>query len=93
MKSWNLTVGPKGQITLPIELRRTFEMNPKTTVTVVVDGDDIRLMSPRARLRALREKYPPAYLSSPMSWAEVKAMAREGMAQNVWDEMHPPDDH
>jgi len=85
-------VGPKGQITLPIEIRRKFDLNPKTTVTVVFDDDDeVQVISPRARLHAMRAKYPPAYLPQPMTWAEVKAAAREEVAQNVWDEMHQPD--
>ncbi len=91
MPSWNTTLGPKGQITLPIEIRRKFDMKPKDTITVVLEGDEIRVESARARLRASVLKYPPGKLATPMTWAEVKASAREGMAQNVWDEMHPPD--
>lgn len=92
MKSWNLTVGPKGQITLPIEIRRKFEMNPKNTVTVILDGDDVRVVTPRGRLRAIREKYPPAFLPRPMTWQEITDIAHEEAARNVVEEMSRPDE-
>lgn len=92
MKSWNLSVGPKGQITLPVEIRRKFEVKPKDTVTVILDGDNVRVVTSRGRLRAMRQKYPPAYLPRPMTWQQITDTAHEDVARNALEEMNRPDD-
>jgi len=77
---------------LPIEIRRKFEMKTRDPITVVLDGEEIRIESARARLRASVLNHRPGKLPHPMTWAEVKAGIHEEMAENVWEEMHPPDE-
>ena len=44
-----------------------------------------------ARWDELVEATGRPHLLQSAGWAEVKAAAREEVAQNVWDEMHQPD--
>src|SRR2546428_9491988 len=82
MKNYTSSVSPKGQITLPLEIRKRFGIKPKDKVIVTVDGDDaIKIKPLRSRLAAGFGSVPP--LKQPLTWKEIEEIAREEHARKV----------
>jgi len=79
MQRWTSSLSPKGQITVPVEVRRKLGLSPKDPVNIVMEGDVVRIESPLARLRAsagFAGRLPQA-----MSWDEVRAIVRDERAE------------
>ena len=79
MQRWTSSLSPKGQITVPIEVRRKLGLSPKDPVNIVMDGDVVRIESPLSRLRA--SAGIAGRLPQPMSWDEVRTVVREERAE------------
>jgi AbrB family looped-hinge helix DNA binding protein len=47
-------VGPDGRILIPAELRRAAGLEPGATVAVTLQGGELRLSTPSARLRRIQ---------------------------------------
>jgi len=77
MKEFVSSVSPKGQITLPVEVRKLLGIRPKDKVAIVLEDEGVvRLTTPRYRdLASLRGA--AGSLKEPLSWEEVRAIARE----------------
>lgn len=82
MKEFERSVSNKGQITLPLEIRRQFGIRPKDKVIITIDGDEVRVL-PRAA-RRLKEFYQtvPA-LQPPRTLDEMTEIAHDEQAQEA----------
>lgn len=86
MKPSQATVTSKGQITIPVAIRRTLGLRPGTRVTFRVNESDTTIESETSGLRASLEPFPDFFalagsVSTPSrikgkSWREVRALAR-----------------
>ncbi|HEV8634715.1 MAG TPA: AbrB/MazE/SpoVT family DNA-binding domain-containing protein [Chloroflexota bacterium] len=75
-RSYTSSVSPKGQITLPAEIRRELGLKPRDRVEIVLE-DGMAKVRPR-RSRLLEFYGAAGRLRRPMEWNEV--------TQTVWDE-------
>ncbi len=77
MKEFVRSLSPKGQITLPAEVRKRLGLKPRDKVRIVVDDEGtVRLAVPRYRdLESVRGA--AGSLSEPHAWDEVGQIARD----------------
>jgi AbrB family looped-hinge helix DNA binding protein len=77
MKEFVSSLSPKGQITLPAEVRKRLGLKPRDKVRIVVDDEGtVRLAVPGYRdLASVRGA--AGSLAEPRSWEEVEQIARE----------------
>jgi AbrB family looped-hinge helix DNA binding protein len=81
-------VSPKGQITLPVEIRRELGILPKDTVEIeMAPGQVVQLRAAKSRIS--RHYGIAKQLSPARDWKEVEAIAREEMAENATSEDPP----
>jgi antitoxin PrlF len=80
MKEIVATVTSKGQITLPIEIRKKLRLSTGDAVTfVITDEGKIELRAPiYPTVASLRGA--AGSLATPLSWEEMRAIAREDQA-------------
>src|SRR5207302_2807920 len=79
------SVSPKGQITLPVEIRRELGISPKDTVEIeMTEGRVVQLRAARSRIARHYGIAKP--LSPPRDWKEVEMVAREEMAERAYSE-------
>ena len=81
MKEFESSVSPKGQITLPLEVRRRWGIKPKDRVTIQVDEQTVTIAPARSALEESYGSVPP--LNRPLSDTEMTAIAAEEHAQEV----------
>ena len=70
------SVSSKGQITLPIDLRRQLGIEPKDIVVIALEDGKIKIESAKGRLRSVYQSVPA--LDTPAEWSDL--------TQSVWDE-------
>lgn len=70
------SVSQKGQITLPIELRKELDIEPKDVVVIALEDGKIQIESAKARLRSVYQSIPA--LDPPREWSDI--------TQSVWEE-------
>jgi AbrB family looped-hinge helix DNA binding protein len=73
------SVSPKGQVTIPAEIRERFGIRPKDLVTFRVCEDAIQILPLKDRLREGYRSIPP--LDPARTWDEVKAVVQEERAE------------
>jgi AbrB family looped-hinge helix DNA binding protein len=78
------SVSPKGQITLPQEIRRRLGVKPRDRVTIRLDGDEIKVTPLKSIVDEIAGSVPALDPARP--WDEVIAIAREDLARNARDE-------
>ncbi len=81
IKEFTSSVSPKGQITIPIEVRRQLGVKPKDQVILRVEGETIRVTPAGSRLAASFMAIPA--LKDPRSLKEMAEVAREEHAETV----------
>ena len=64
------SVSPKGQITLPIELRKELEIEPKDIVVIALEGGHIQVEKAESSLLSGFGVVPVP--DSPRSWKEIE---------------------
>lgn len=81
MKEIISTVTSKGQVTIPVEVRRHMRLKTRDKVAFVVeDGGTVRLSAPRhSDISSLRGA--AGSLQKPLSWQKVKEIAQEDHLQ------------
>jgi len=81
MKEMLSSVSPKGQVTLPIAIRRQLGIKPKDKVAFHFEHGKLELTPAPA---ALAESYQaiPA-LKPPRSWKEIETLVGEEIAQDT----------
>jgi AbrB family looped-hinge helix DNA binding protein len=78
MREMLSSVSPKGQVTLPIEIRRKLGIKPKDKVAFRLEGTEIRLAPSRSPLEESYQAIPA--LKPARSWKEIEAAAAEEQA-------------
>ena len=81
MKQFESSVSPKGQITLPIEVRRRWGIRAKDRVTIRVDEHLVTIAPVRSAVDESFGAIPP--LGRPMSDSEMTELAAEEHAQEA----------
>lgn len=77
MKEIVASLTSKGQVTVPVEVRRLLGIKPGEKIAFVLDGEEtVRLGRPRyPGIAALRGA--AGTLKSPLPWQKMRAIARE----------------
>ena len=78
------SVSPKGQITLPAEVRRLLGVNPRDKVAIVMRGETITVEKRVADLRSAYMVFPA--LKKKLSDGETTDIARDEHLQHVAQE-------
>jgi AbrB family looped-hinge helix DNA binding protein len=81
MKDLLSSVSPKGQVTVPIEIRRKLGLRPKDKVAFRLEGNEVKLAAARSPLEESYQAVPA--LQPPRSWKEVETLVAEERAANV----------
>lgn len=74
-------VSPKGQITLPSEIRKELGIKPKDQVSIQIRDGVITVVPRESRL--LRHYQIAGGLEKPLSWKEIETIAHEEHAKHV----------
>jgi AbrB family looped-hinge helix DNA binding protein len=75
------SVSPKGQVTIPAEIRRLLGVKPKDRVAFSVHDGRVELRPARTALDELYQSVPA--LASPRPWKEIEAIACEEQAAHA----------
>jgi AbrB family looped-hinge helix DNA binding protein len=75
------SVSPKGQVTIPVEIRRLLGVKPKDKVVFRVEQGKVVLQPARSALDELYQSVPA--LTELRSWDEIKQIAREERAESA----------
>ncbi len=81
MKEFLSSLSPKGQITIPQEVRKQLGLKTKDKVAIQVDVDRVTISPARSQLEAIYQSVPP--LTTRYTWEEMTELAAEEHAQNV----------
>jgi len=79
------TVTTKGQVTIPLEVRKLLGIQPRDKVVFVVDGDQVRLLrggSVVARTAGACKSNEP-----PLTAEELREAAERAIAEDVMERM------
>jgi len=81
MKEMLSSVSPKGQVTLPVEIRRSRGIKPKDKVAFRLEQGKVELTPAPS---ALADSYQAIPALQPLrSWKEIEALVSEEIAQDV----------
>ena len=75
------SVSPKGQVTIPVEIRRLLGVKPKDRVAFRVVEGHVQIHPVGAALDELYQAVRP--LPRRRSWKEIEAIAREEAAESA----------
>ncbi len=81
MKEFESSVSPKGQITLPLEVRRRWGIRAKDRVTIQVDEQTVTIAPARSAVDESFGAIPP--LRRPLSDTDMTELAAEEHAQEA----------
>lgn len=81
MKEYESSVSPKGQVTLPLEVRRRWGIKPKDRVAFRVEDDTVTIRRARSAVEESFGAVPP--LARPLSVEEMTEIAAEEHAQEA----------
>lgn len=79
IRTMTSSVSPKGQVTIPIEIRKRLGIGPKDRVRFTEDEHGVRI----EKFESVLDKYfmiAPA-LNPPKTWKEIEAQVREERAE------------
>jgi AbrB family looped-hinge helix DNA binding protein len=85
MREYVSSVSPKGQITIPLALRKRLGIRPRDKVTFRLEGDVIQIAPAAFTWETAFASVPP--LDPPRDLKEQSAIAWEEHARHVLDEM------
>jgi len=87
---YSSSVSPKGQVTIPAEIRERFEIRPTDRVEFEVVDETSTIVPTRAKLRAAYGTIPP--LNPELTWKEIEEIAHDEHAAHVASEgIYPAD--
>jgi len=82
MKEYVRSISPKGQITIPLEVRKLLGVKPKDKVAFrVEEGEVVKITSLGSQLEARFMAVPP--LKRALTFGEMADIAREEQAQEA----------
>ncbi len=86
MRRLSSTVTSKGQVTIPVEIRRLLRLVPSDKVTFVVEGDQIRLT--RGESVVARTAGMITVDGPPASAERLRELAEQAIADDVVERMN-----
>ncbi|MBI2323121.1 MAG: AbrB/MazE/SpoVT family DNA-binding domain-containing protein [Chloroflexi bacterium] len=81
MKEVLSSVSPKGQVTLPVEIRRALGIKPKDKVAFRLERGKVEITTVPSPLQESYQAIPA--LEPPRSWQEIEALVAEERAQDA----------
>lgn len=78
------SVSPKGQITIPVEIRRMLGVKPKDKVRFTVEDGRVELKPAHSRLDELYMSVPA--LKEPRTWEEIEEIAHQDRVERLASE-------
>jgi AbrB family looped-hinge helix DNA binding protein len=78
MRAGSGSVSPKGQVTIPREMRQRLGLKPKDRVVFRLEGDSVRMFPVRSWLKDSYQAVPALDPSRP--WDEIEEIAHEDHA-------------
>ncbi len=81
MSVYSSSVSPKGQITIPVEVRTLLGVKPKDRVAFIVDGEAVRISRLDVSLEDGHQSV--AALAHLLTWREITEIAHEEHAAHV----------
>jgi AbrB family looped-hinge helix DNA binding protein len=85
MKEVHSTVTTKGQVTIPVEIRRLLQVQPRDRIAFVVEDDKVRLVRSQSVVArtagALKSAKPP------LTAEELREVAEKAIAQEATSRM------
>lgn len=78
MKEITSTITSKGQLTVPVEIRRALGLKQGDTVVFQLEGREVRLATSASRLAAGYRSIPA--LTTARTWQEIEALVEEEQA-------------
>lgn len=84
MKKQYGSVSPKGQVTIPAEMRELLGLKPKDKVIFTMKDGEVRIIPLRRELDAIFMSVPA--LDPPRTWEEITEIVREEHALEVYRE-------
>ncbi len=84
MQEFETTLTEKGQVTIPLEIRRLIGLQPRDKVRFQVEGDMIKISRASSKLLAGYGAVPP--LQKPEDFQKLREEFEKGVAQEVASE-------
>jgi antitoxin PrlF len=81
MRELESSVSPKGQVTIPVEIRRLLGVKPKDRVRFEVEDGRVRLRPARSALDELYRSLPG--LKTRRTWEEIEEIAHGDRAERL----------
>lgn len=81
MPRYTSSVSPKGQVTIPADIRKRFGIDPKDRVSFEIRDDDIIVKLLPSVVDPLYGSVPP--LREPLTTKQLRAIMREEIALNA----------
>jgi antitoxin PrlF len=81
MKTIETRLTQKGQVTIPLEVRRRLGLKPRDRVRFEMDGDEIRLKPAPSKILEGFGAVPPRH--RPEDWQQVRAAVEEAIAEDA----------
>jgi AbrB family looped-hinge helix DNA binding protein len=75
------SVSPKGQITLPVEIRKELGLQPRDQVEIELRDGQVTVQPATSRL--LRHYQRAGKLEKPLTWTQIEEIAHEDQALHV----------
>ena len=85
MKNSTSTVTVKGQVTIPIEVRKALGLKPRDRVTFTLEDGSARIQPAKSKLDAIFGSVKPKKM--PEDFKELRRMAMEEVAERALKEM------
>lgn len=84
MSELETTVTQKGQVTIPLQIRRLMGLEPHDRVRFVVEGDAVRITKASSQLLKWYKSVPPR--NKPEDFRAVREEFERGVAEEVVSE-------
>ena len=81
MQTYISSVSPKGQVTIPKELRDFLRVKPKDKVSFEVDKKSVKIVPATSTIDAVFQKVPA--LKKPLTFRQLTQIAREEHVKEV----------
>jgi AbrB family looped-hinge helix DNA binding protein len=84
MQEFEATLTEKGQVTIPLEIRRLIGLQPRDKVRFEVEGDVVKIRRASSKLLAGYGAVPP--LKKPEDFQKLREEFEKGVAEEVSSE-------
>ncbi len=87
IKEFLSSLSPKGQITIPMEIRRRFGVKPKDKIIITIEDEEVKIKPAKSRLSESYQAVPA--LKQPRNIREMSRIARDEHAEEAYTEGLP----